>query len=96
MTIVLLATSPHAVALGWFIFWLFIALIIGLVVGAQTTSHEERALDYNLEDLELDELHKLEAQATAGGKLAIAKLKAAAAQAKALEQSVIAGIWRRV
>jgi hypothetical protein len=40
-----------------------IAFIVGLVAGAQLTSHEERALDYNLEDVELDELKKIKAEA---------------------------------
>jgi uncharacterized membrane protein YraQ (UPF0718 family) len=89
MTLALFAAGP---TLGWFIFSLFIALVIGLVVGAQVTSHEERALDYNLEDLELDELHMLEADASADGKAAIAKLKAAAARLKQLEQRVAQGV----
>jgi hypothetical protein len=72
------------------------AFIVGLVAGAQITSHEERALDYNLEDVELDEMKKLEAGASAEAKAVIAKLKAAAARAKTLEQKIIQGIRSRV
>jgi len=38
------------IGIGWFIFWLFVAALFG----AQITSHEERVLNYNLEDTELD------------------------------------------
>jgi hypothetical protein len=73
-----------------------IAFIVGLVAGSQLTSHEERALDYNLEDVELDELKKLEALASDKGKAVIAKLKAAGARAKTLEEKIVQGIRSRV
>lgn len=83
-----------AVSVGKVIAAVLIALILGLVIGAQATSHEERALDYNLEDVELDELHKLEADASAEGKAAIAKLKAGAAKARSLEQEIVDSLRR--
>jgi len=91
--ILLFAAGP---SVGWFVFWVLFAFIIGAVIGAQVTSHEERAHDYNLEDLELDELHKLEAGASKEAKAAIAKLKAGAAKAKALEEQIVGEIRRRV
>jgi hypothetical protein len=81
---------------GWFIFWILFAFIIGAIIGAQITSHEERALDYNLEDLEMAELARIEKYASAGGKAAIVKLKAGAARAKALEEQIAGDIRRRV
>jgi hypothetical protein len=63
-----------------------IAFIVGLVAGAQVTSHEERALNYNLEDVELDELKKIESAASAEGKAVIAKLKLAFGTMKRLEE----------
>jgi hypothetical protein len=80
---------------GKLVLYLAIALAIGLFVGAQLTSHEERAHDYNLEDAELDEVHKLEAEASAEGKAVLAKLKGAAAELKQREQRVIAGLRGR-
>jgi hypothetical protein len=73
-----------------------IALAIGVVIGSQAASHEERALNYNLEDVELDELNKLERFASAEGKAVIGKLKAAGARAKELEEKIVQGIRRRV
>jgi hypothetical protein len=80
------------IPVGKVVLFAIIAFVIGLVIGAQATSHEERALNYNLEDVELDELKKLERYASAEGKAVIAKLKAAAARAKTLEQKTIQGI----
>jgi uncharacterized membrane protein YraQ (UPF0718 family) len=84
------------IPVGKVVLALVIAFFIGLLIGAQATSHEERALDYNLEDVELDELKKLEAAASAEGKAVIAKLKAACARAKTLEQKIVQGIRSRV
>lgn len=64
----------------WAAFWL---LIICSAFGASITTHEENTLKYNLEDVEEDELAKIERYATAEGKAAIAKLRALAAKAKA-------------
>jgi len=82
-----LAISAGAVA--GFVFAFIAVFVAGLITGAQVTSHEERALDYNLEDVELDELHKLEAELVAAGTAglhrlsAVTKMKALAVRAKA-------------
>jgi flagellar motor component MotA len=57
-------------------------LIICAALGASVTTHEENTLKYNLEDVEEDELAKIEKYATAEGKAAIAKLRALAGKAK--------------
>ena len=92
-TLTLLSTK--AITVGHFIAAAVIAFILGLLIGAQLTSHEERALDYNLEDVELDELKRLETLATSAGKRAIAKLKAAGfvlrSQVKSAEHKVTSG-----
>lgn len=82
MTLALLAAGIPA---GKVVLAVVIAFAIGLAVGAQATSHEERAHNYNLEDVELDGLRKLEAAASAEGKRALSKLVAVYIRAKAKE-----------
>jgi hypothetical protein len=43
----------------------FLLLIIAAALGASITTHEEHVLDYNLEDMEEDELARLEAEVKA-------------------------------
>lgn len=59
-------------------------LIICASLGASLTTHEENTLKYNLEDVEEDELAKIERYATDKGKSALAKLRALAAKGKAV------------
>ena len=53
-------------------------LIEAVALGASVTTHEEHVLNYNLEDLEEDELARLEAEV----KAEMAKLKGAAVGAE--------------
>jgi UPF0716 family protein affecting phage T7 exclusion len=59
-------------------------LVVALALGASVTTHEENTLKYNLEDVEEDELAKIEKYATDPAKAAIAKLRALAAKGKAV------------
>lgn len=72
-----------AVSTGACIGWVILALVIGLLLGAQITSHEERALDYNLEDEELDLLHNVEARLVGDEKAVLSKVRAIFSQARA-------------
>lgn len=90
----LLLLALSTLSTGKIVGFVLIAFIVGLVAGAQVASHEERALNYNLEDVELDELKKLEAEASAEGKAVIAKLKLAFGKMKRQELLQVAG--RRV
>jgi hypothetical protein len=52
-----------------------LALVIGLVAGAQIASHEERKLNYNLEDVELDILHNIETRVHGEERKVIARVR---------------------
>ena len=78
--------STKTVTVGHFIAAVVIALILGLLIGAQLTTHEERSLDYNLEDEELDALKRLEGYADRKELAVLTKLKAAAAALKLQSQ----------
>jgi hypothetical protein len=81
--LLLVAFMWHAIHFHLSIFAAFRLLLIGAALGASVTTHVEHQLDYNLEDVEEDELAKIERYATAEGKAAIGKLRALAAKAKA-------------
>jgi hypothetical protein len=64
----------------------FLAAVLLLLecaaLGASIATHEENQLKYNLEDVEEDELAKIERYASEEGKAAIAKLRALAGRAR--------------
>lgn len=70
----------------WVAFWLF---IICAAFGASITTHEENVLSYNLEDVEIDTLAKIEQFATAEQKKVLAKLKALAERGRAAERELL-------
>lgn len=69
-------------------------LLLAAIAGAHLASHEERTLDYNLEDEELDLLKNLEGRLQGDERLVVAKVRAAAAAAKAEEQKAVGWVKR--
>lgn len=72
-----------AVSTGGCIGWALLALLLGLILGAQITTHEEHTLNYNLEDEELDLLHNIEARLIGDERAVLSKVRAIFSQAKA-------------